>query len=704
MFFLYAATAMPGLGWKDAPEFAVSSSTLGIAHPAGFPTFSLLTKVFTFLPFGGIPFRITLGVAFFQSAALFLMFRLIPVLTGYRRGELGAPPDQVLHMAAGGATLMLGLVPVMWTNATGIEVYGLNLLFLILILTCALKWIDTGRDVWLYAGGLIYGISAGNHATVVFFLPGLLLLVLVHARQNRLRRLLYLSFYFLVGFSVYLYLPIRAQAGPGFDFGYPINWERFFWHITDQKDSTTHFSAARGGAQFFHYFNIFLRQTVPTVFWLLGLPLAIVGAVRVWRMGWALTLAMISIAFFNMVFFIEWTDPVAFLPALLIAFIFIAVGLAVLVSGLSRALNGSPHFQLLIGALFAVIIIGVVTVQYPDRNRSKAFLSNESFRGDLESLPPEAICVSSTLSFHYRSYQEIFHMRPDVTVLLLSDFTVPEVFNPITQDRFPQVRVPAGDYDRFSGIDFLKKFLADNLDDRRDIFWQPNDWDGVFQQHLKPVSDMLFKFSPTPVKKISDSEAQAVIDRLTGKVRSEIQEDGYRTDPGLYAYYLDAFFNLNTYLRRKGRYEDGLAVMLKAEALLGPEGTNSLWPNNRSAIHYQIGKLYMDTGHPQEAEKRFRQAIKLVPDYYIPWASLGQLLLDEQRPEEALDALNRAAEIDPHRPEAVYALGKYYLQAGQRDKARNLYKRAFELSAGSGLADIIKKDYHENFVVSGGAH
>ena len=251
LFLLYAVTAMPGLGWRDAPELAVTSHTLGIAHPAGFPTFSLFTKCFTFLPLGSIPFRIALAAAFFQVLALYLMLRMITVLIDRNQGEPDASSDPPVQMAAGLLTLGFGLIPVMWSNATGIEVYGLNLLFLALILTCALRWIDTDRDFWLYAGGLIYGLSAGNHATVVFFLPGLLLLVLIHARHHRFRCLLLLSFYFLVGFSVYLYLPIRAQAGPGFDFSHPITWGKFLCHIADQKDAGTHFQAVRGGMLFY---------------------------------------------------------------------------------------------------------------------------------------------------------------------------------------------------------------------------------------------------------------------------------------------------------------------------------------------------------------------------------------------------------------------------------------------------------------------
>jgi hypothetical protein len=696
-FLLYAATAMPGLGWRDAPEFAATTHSFGIAHPAGFPTFSLLTKLFTFLPVGSIPFRITLGAAFFQVLVIYLIFRLIPVLVQRNGVEPESPHGPSVFLASGVIALGFGLTSVVWTNATGIEVYGLNLVFLCLILACALRWINTGRDFWLYVGGLIYGISAGNHATVVFFLPGLLLLVLVHSRQHRLRRLFYLCFYFLVGFSVYLYLPIRAQAGPGFDLGYPINWERFLAHITDRKDAEAHFAATKTGSLFLYHAGIFIWQTVPKVFWILGLPLAIVGMVRSWRRYWAFVLAMVIIALFNVLFFIKWTVPVAFLPALLISFLFIGVGLTALVSKLSVLANSTPRFWLWIGAFFTVLIISAITVQYPDQNRSKAFLSTEAFRGDFESLPPDAICLPSILPFHQMAYQNIYQLRPDVTVVMLSAFVKPKVFKPVFPEWLPLVRVPAEKYSRRTGVDYLKKFIATNLDDKRDIFWQPCSLDEVFHPHLKPSLDMLFQISPEPVKDLSDDEAQALTARLINKIRSEIKEDGFIVDPGLHLYYFDLFFNVSRYLNLKGRPKDGLLLLMTMDNLLGPEGTGSLLTHDESRLYCQLGMLLGDMGYLKEAEERLRVSIALVPHNSVAWTILGKVLLDMQRPEEALKVLTRAAELDPTMPETVFYLGEYYRATGQMEKAEENYLRALSMAEGTTIANSIRDAYQKHF-------
>src|SRR4030042_7150041 len=76
-FILYLFTVCPTVYWRDAGEFQVVAYQLGIAHPAGSPFYVLITKIFTFLPFGSIAFKVNLASAFFGAALLRLIFLLI---------------------------------------------------------------------------------------------------------------------------------------------------------------------------------------------------------------------------------------------------------------------------------------------------------------------------------------------------------------------------------------------------------------------------------------------------------------------------------------------------------------------------------------------------------------------------------------------------------------------------------------------------
>ena len=57
---LYFLTAARDIVVGDTPELITAAVTLGVAHPPGYPLFTMLGHLFTLLPFGSIPFRVNL--------------------------------------------------------------------------------------------------------------------------------------------------------------------------------------------------------------------------------------------------------------------------------------------------------------------------------------------------------------------------------------------------------------------------------------------------------------------------------------------------------------------------------------------------------------------------------------------------------------------------------------------------------------------
>ncbi|MBK8822702.1 MAG: DUF2723 domain-containing protein [Anaerolineales bacterium] len=55
---LYLRTLAPSLLYGDSAEFQTIAFTLGLGHPTGYPVYILLAKLFTFLPFGDIAYRV----------------------------------------------------------------------------------------------------------------------------------------------------------------------------------------------------------------------------------------------------------------------------------------------------------------------------------------------------------------------------------------------------------------------------------------------------------------------------------------------------------------------------------------------------------------------------------------------------------------------------------------------------------------------
>ncbi|MFH1092496.1 MAG: DUF2723 domain-containing protein, partial [Pseudomonadota bacterium] len=689
LLVLYLLTAAPSLGWRDAPEFAATTQTLGIAHPAGFPTYSLLSKLLTFLPLGSLPFRVTLFSAFCAAAALYLLYELVRLISIRSGGSESS--DIPAAWAAAGTALVFGLTPTFWSNAVETEVYTLNTLFLGAILYCALRWSEKERDAWLFAGALIYGLAAGNHATVAFYLPGLLAYVVLHSHRQTWRRLLWLCFFFWVGFSVYLYLPIRSAADPTFDFGNPETWQRLLMHITDRKDTAEHFAAVRESG-FLSDLWIFLSQTNPKVFWVLGLPLLVLGVRRLWRSNRPLVVALTLISLVNVLFFLRYTNATAFLPTYFCAALLCGLGAAWLLGTLGAF---TVSHRKAAGAFLAVLLAGTfaggVWYQYQDRDRSRAFLAGETFRDDFESLDPDAVTLTAILWFHHRAFQDIYRLREDVTVIGLADFIQPKIFNPVTTRRFPKVTIPEPEDKPNEGPGFLFRFVKSNLDKGLSIYFEPTSLTEQFYPNLDQGLDFLFKFTREPVQDLPTPKVQAYLERLKAKIKREVDRDDFLAEPEIDTYYFYLAARQALYLRLHGRPQYALALLKLLDKLFGPEGKNDLTVRSRLVLATEIGTTFLFLGDFQAAERHLRQAMAMEGTVYAPVANLGLVLLKMDRIQEAIPVLERAAAMDPRYPEAFFHLGECYLSLGKPEKARGYYEQALKVKKDGPTADLARK-------------
>jgi len=154
---------------SDSAEFQVLAEQLGIAHCPGYPVYLLLAKLFTFLPFGDIAYRVNLFSAF--MAAL--------TVTGvYLANRLLLPS----RWAAIFGAMLLTVSYTFWSQAVIAEVYSAGAAFTVWIVTCVLGWEKTGKNYLLFVGGLLGGLSLGVHTSVVVVAPGILVYLWLHQK------------------------------------------------------------------------------------------------------------------------------------------------------------------------------------------------------------------------------------------------------------------------------------------------------------------------------------------------------------------------------------------------------------------------------------------------------------------------------------------------------------------------------------------
>jgi hypothetical protein len=225
----YSATLAPSITWKhdgvDSGDLVTAAYTLGIAHPPGYPLFTLLAKLATLLPFGEIAHRVNLMSAVLASSTVIVIYCTILLLRPQRMQT-----DSMLIIAAA-TVLLLGFSRTFWSQAIIAEVYALNA-FLLAVTILLVTLYRRRRDRrWLWMLGLVMGLALTNHLSALMFLPGTLFLVL---RQGRPRPATWLvtAVSFLIGLSTYAYLPLASAQNPPVNWGAPHTWSGFWWTVS----------------------------------------------------------------------------------------------------------------------------------------------------------------------------------------------------------------------------------------------------------------------------------------------------------------------------------------------------------------------------------------------------------------------------------------------------------------------------------------
>ncbi len=236
-FLLYALTAAPSIVelFDDSLEFQLVGPTFGIAHPTGYPLYSLLGGLWSrvIFPFGHWAWRMNLFSALAAATAVLLIFWLARRLVTTSNGQ----PNQWAGLAA---ALAFALSPVWWRQATVAEVYALHELFVVAILSVALGMNQTRHaetaitPMRMTLLCTLIGLSLTHHRTTVLLLPALAIYLLWSVPGLWRPRLVWLWWLLaaLAPLLLYLYIPLRAAMGAmDLHHSYQNTWQGFWTHI-----------------------------------------------------------------------------------------------------------------------------------------------------------------------------------------------------------------------------------------------------------------------------------------------------------------------------------------------------------------------------------------------------------------------------------------------------------------------------------------
>jgi len=232
IFLVYLFSLCPTLYLIDSGELATVSYTLGVAHPTGYPLYTLISFFFSRLP-GSPIFGLNLLSALFSTAAAAFL------LSGWFKDQCIPPAKIAGKIPYLIPVFLFAFAPTIWRSSVTNEVYPLTVLFCALILFLLFR-VRSGKDLYLLA--YVLGLSFTNHM-IVFSLavPVILYAIIVH--RPGFRKTLIAAGFFALGLTLYLYILVRTRAGAEIAWGNAVDLQRLFWHITGKQYRVWMFSS-----------------------------------------------------------------------------------------------------------------------------------------------------------------------------------------------------------------------------------------------------------------------------------------------------------------------------------------------------------------------------------------------------------------------------------------------------------------------------
>ncbi len=413
-YLLYRLTLAPTILPADAGEFQLVARVLGVAHPPGYPLYTLLGALFARLPLAtDIAARVSLLSAVTGALTLAVVSRTGRRLTGSTWGGLAA-------------ALTLGLSTTFWAQSTTANIRSLTVLFTALCIHTLILYTEEGKTTNLLAFAVALGFGIAHHGSMAFFIPVFAAVILLRGLHLWRERRFWLRFVaaFLAPFVVVLYVPLRAWTGAPFGTGELDSFVRVVDHLLGKGfsgDMFYYIGSPLLGERFRILGDILLFQ-----FGVLLLIVALVGAVLLLWRRWRIALLLGGV-FAIMGFIVATYRAPQSVEYFMPAYVPVALAVGYATGWLARRRVALPTVRALLIALILLMTVALGVANYPDY----LLLSHDTDARDyatslLSAVPADAVILAN---WHWATplwyLQKVEGMRPDVEVSYVHPEGVP---------------------------------------------------------------------------------------------------------------------------------------------------------------------------------------------------------------------------------------------------------------------------------------
>jgi tetratricopeptide (TPR) repeat protein len=400
VFGVYLGTMHPVFKENDSPETVTAAYTLGIAHPPGYPLYGLMGKMFiTFIP-GNPAFRVNILSSFLMVFTLLITYLLL----GRISFKLFGSSNNFVLMSS---LILLAFSFLVWDQSIEAKggIYILNMFFLSILIYSSFQLLERFNTRMLYFLSFIFGLGLSNHwPSMIILTPVLGYVLLKNANAIKLKMIIVCFFLLAVGVSPYIYLPIRAAAGPPLKWGNTIDFTTVLRHILRQDYIVPQ---VPGTGLLIYQVQEFIKVFVTnySFFCLLILPGMYIYYKKAKNLFFLLAAIFIItsglVVLYNRTKLdVIWLMDIFLIPAEYIALLLISAGAAYIINLLKKR-----EYIYIFTAVLAGVFIFMVKNNWDANNCSRDFLEYDYAYNIQKTLKPGAYFLGdgeyNTMPFYY---------------------------------------------------------------------------------------------------------------------------------------------------------------------------------------------------------------------------------------------------------------------------------------------------------------
>lgn len=712
---VYALTAARLPWWGDSAEFVTVARTLGIAHPPGYPLYTILAALAVRVPIGSPFLRLSLLSAAFASLAAGIAALTVWGATGLadRRGLRRTP---IALRVAGSlvAGFALAFSQTFWSQATVPEVYSLSALLVLVIVFLTVVWLGNepsrggggGRDAGglprflqgdrpVYLVGVVLGLALAHHLTAVLIVPPVLLAMCCGGRRRPSPRALLGSLALLaLGLTLYAYLPIRAARDPA------VMWSRvdslplLLRHVTGAQYAPRLFDAPL--TAFGRKLLTFVRTLPRELPWFV----LILSGVGFWSLRRRARGVLIVIGVEAILVLAHamnyWIRDIQnyYVPIYAMLTVAAGVGLVEVVLAVRSVSGRRARTSVALGVVLAVAAPAVqLPVNWSVRDLSRYRGAATYLDRMLDVIAPGGIVIAlndrTVFLLWYARFVE--QRRTDISIVDFGSLA------PHVEKWFPGVRLPtdeelSAESSRSESAlsatatrewtpvaSYLPLLISLNVG-ASPIYADPE----VAARRMPLMSiprGLLAEIVAEPVEQTSPS-AIRTNDAMWLEFLSELTRPG-DGHPATVERYAKSLADQGRLLLERGETEDAVPI-LETAARLAPGVPH---------IRNNLGAAYERAGRVEEALGEYRRAIDIDPGSATSYRNVYVVLRNRGDLEQAQEFLQRASRLDRGNVGDLLDLAVLSEQLGRPEEAEALFRQAQRLEPESWEVEIAYADF-----------